>query len=327
MSCKVSGVEAETDGAGCIVVRWQLDGEDAVNIGLGRTPAGDDHTVVLQAEVGARTARLDGLPPGRHYVSVTPCSGGRALVAAERRLPFEGVRNFRDLGGYPTADGRRVCWGKVFRSDALHNLTEADLESFKSLSVRLVYDFRNDIERARYPDPVGSEVLELVNLRPGEDSMRLGPGSTKADAERLLRDVYVGMLANSGPQFGQVLTGLADTGLLPTVFHCAGGKDRTGMMAALLLSALRVSRDAVLDDYELTARWRTVADEPELFRLLIAAGVPEEAATSLLGTPRWAMVEALAVLDEDYGGIDAYLRGPAGMNEESVAALRTTLTV
>lgn len=325
MSCTVRDVEAESDGAGCLVVRWQLDGEGLVNIGVGQTPVCDEHTLVMQADGGSGSARLDGLPRGRHYVSVAPSAGGPAQVAAERRVPFEGVKNFRDLGGYPTGDGKRVRWGQVYRSDALHKLTDDDFETFKSLSVRLVYDFRSEMERSRYPDPMDSVVLELVNLRSGEDSLQLGPGSTHADAERILRDLYVGMLASSGQHFGRVLRGLADPELLPTVFHCAGGKDRTGLMAALLLSALGVSRDVVLDDYELTARWRTIEEEPELFRLLTSLGVAKEAAASLLGTPRWAMAEALTVLDEEYGGVDAYLRGPAGMDEASVDALRATL--
>ncbi|HUC14677.1 MAG TPA: tyrosine-protein phosphatase [Acidimicrobiales bacterium] len=326
MSDRVTYLEAEGDGEGCLVVRWHLEEPGAVDISTGLTPLSEDHTPVLRVEAGTEVARLSGLSPGRHYVSVARCSGGAALVGAERRLPFEGVRNFRDLGGYPTVEGTRVRWGTVYRSDGLHQMTQADLLAFKMTGVRVVYDLRGTAERSEHPGPVEPIAIELVSSAPGEDRLALGSGATRLDAERLLRDVYVGMLVNSAPLFGQLFSGLTIPEHLPAVFHCAGGKDRTGMAAVLLLSALGVAREVVLDDYQLTQRWRTVADEPELFHILVGSGVPEEAATAFLGAPRWAMADALKAVDDVCGGIAAYLRGPAGMGGRSVAALPSLLT-
>jgi protein-tyrosine phosphatase len=73
------------------------------------------------------------------------------VTTVERRVPFEGIQNFRDLGGYPTVDGRTVRWGEVYRADALHKLTEADLASFRGLGVRTVFDLRGDAERRSSP--------------------------------------------------------------------------------------------------------------------------------------------------------------------------------
>jgi protein-tyrosine phosphatase len=326
MSCTVTDVVAETDGEGGLVVRWRLEGTGAVNIGMGSTPFGTDHSHVMRVEPTSGLARLTDLPPGRHFVSVSPCAGGVAVVAAERRLRFEGVLNFRDLGGYPTADGKRVRWGQVYRSDGLHQMTTADLLMFESIGIRVVYDLRGSAERSMSPNPVESVVIEVVSQPAGQESPRLVRGSTKLDAEQMLRDVYIGMLANSAPRFGQLFTALAASEGLPAVFHCAAGKDRTGMSAALLLTALGVDRDTVLDDYELTARWRAVDATQDLFRLLVAAGIPEEAVAGLLGTPRWALSNALDVLDETYGGIGAFLRGPAGMDNGSLSDLERRLT-
>ncbi len=94
-------VVAETDGEGGLVVRWRLDRSEAVDIGVGSTPLGADHTHVMRVEPSSALARLTDLPPGRHFVSVSPCSGGVAVIAAERRVRFEGVLNFRDSGGLP----------------------------------------------------------------------------------------------------------------------------------------------------------------------------------------------------------------------------------
>jgi protein-tyrosine phosphatase len=110
------------------------------------------------------------------------------------------------------------------------------------------------------------------------------------------------------------------------VFHCHAGKDRTGVVAALLLEALGVDREAVLDDYELTSRYRSRAQQDPTFRRLVEQfAMAPAAAAGVLNTPRWAMEEALDHLDREHGGIDQYLTGPAKMRPSDVEALRTRL--
>jgi protein-tyrosine phosphatase len=133
------------------------------------------------------------------------------------------------------------------------------------------------------------------------------------------------MLANAGPVFGRLLAGLADPQRLPAVFHCTGGKDRTGVSAALLLEFLGVPRDDVLDDYELTARYRLREQQTESYESLLAMGMAPEAAAVVLAAPRWAMAETLRALDEDYGGAGAYLTERAGLQPATLAKLREQL--
>jgi protein-tyrosine phosphatase len=324
---QVTQVEVESDGPGCLVVRWDLhrDGDGAVDIAVGPTPAAVDHTHALGVPAGERSARLTGLSSGRHYVSIRPRHSDAAVVAAERRVPFEGVVNFRDLGGYRTGSGGRTSWGQVFRSDALHQLTADDLPAFQRLGVRMVYDLRRDDEREQMPNPVDSRQVAILSGLSAQERPDWSGLQQAIDGERRLYESYLGMLATSAPMFGQVLSGMADPDGVPAVFHCAGGKDRTGMTAALLLSWLGVERATVLDDYVMTGLWRTVELEQETFEEMLAAGISRDAAIALLGTPRWVMAEALAVLDEEYGGIEAYLRGPAAMDGETLDALRQRL--
>src|SRR5262249_21326846 len=112
---------------------------------------------------------------------------------------------------------------------------------------------------------------------------------------------------------------------LPAAFHCHGGKDRTGVVAALLLDALGVDRDVVLDDYELTARYRRREHQESTFGRLLASGMSPEAAAGVLSSPRWAMARALDELDDRQGGIEASLTGPAGMAAADLQALRARL--
>ncbi len=320
-------VEVEGDG-NALVISWSLAGDDVgVDIGVGTSPDAIDHTHTLTVAAGQGSARIDGLGTGRHFVSVAPHREGGAIVVAERRLPFEGVTNFRDLGGYPTADGRRTRWGRVFRSDALHRFTPEDRRRYESLHLHAVFDLRGDLERERYPNPFPS--VQLAVVAQSADAGTPAPDrSERQDAdggEQMLREMYQGLLRNAGPTFGLLLSALADPEGLPAVFHCTGGKDRTGMSAALLLELLGVPRDYVLDDYELTSRYRLRQHQTESYESLLAMGMGPEAAAAVMGAPRWTMAETLQELDDDYGGAASYLAGPAGMAPATLEALRQAL--
>jgi protein-tyrosine phosphatase len=245
-------------------------------------------------------------------------------------VPFEGVINFRDLGGYPVAGGGRTRWGRVFRADALFHLTAADLVAFERLGLRAVYDLRGDDERELRPNPMPTVALPLV----GQPVMSVQDPSTGSDTkalagaeegERWLRSFYIGLLEGSGPAFGALLGSLVGDHGLPAVFHCAGGKDRTGMASALLLLALGVDEETVLDDYVLTSTFLDGDRRAVGLAELVATGMSPEAATGLIATPRHAMAAALDLLASRYGGVHAYLTGPAGLDAATVDQLRQDL--
>jgi protein-tyrosine phosphatase len=246
-------------------------------------------------------------------------------AAGIRHVPMGMVRNFRDLGGYPTAGGGSTRWRSVYRSDSLHKLTPADDVVFTEVGIRTVFDLRSAAEREANPSTPSSRHLPVTSRAPTEGVAR--QLRSREDGEHWLREEYSLMLADAAGDFGALLSALAEPERRPAVFHCAGGKDRTGLSAALLLSWLEVDRTDVLDDYELTAHvvpaeyLATVADS------FCASGMEMEAALGLLSAPRWAMAEALDELDGTYGGVESYLLGPAGMDAKQLEALREQLVV
>ncbi len=145
------------------------------------------------------------------------------------------------------------------------------------------------------------------------------------EGERWLFEDYRGMLAGAVTVFGRLFSQLGQPDGVPAVFHCTGGKDRTGMAAALLLSWLGVNRETVLDDYELTNRYLCANHVPEVVDLFITGGIAPPAAIAMLSAPRWAMAEALNVMDRVYGGIETYLRGPCGMTRRLLESLQARL--
>ena len=242
------------------------------------------------------------------------------MVSEQGWIPFEGLRNFRDLGGYPTRSGRQVRRGVVFRAGVLDPFSSADRARFDELGVRTVFDLRSDAECAARPATVPARRLSIA----AAPSSGPTPRSARESEERL-RDVYCGLLDESAAQIGELLVSLLDGDALPAVIHCHTGKDRTGIVAAVLLEALGVDRELVLDDYESTMRYVQRDDNAPTFERLLSVGYTQEAAAAALTAPRWAMADALAHLDAEHGGIETYLLGPAGVRRDHVEALRERL--
>jgi len=325
----VAHVEVDTQPDGDLMVRWEFEGDPVpVDVATGRTPNQIDHRHETTVAASESRVRIAAGREGRWFVSVAPHGGGPAVVAADRRVPFEGIGNFRDLGGYRTRSGGTVRWGVVFRADALHGLIPSDMALYEQLGLRAVFDLRGDPERQERPNPVPSKVFAISGWQRTEGPPRGAPTvATPADGERILHEIYVRLIDQAAEQIGRLYTHLVSEDGLPAVFHCHAGKDRTGIVAALLLEALEVERGTILDDYELTARYRLRTHQESTFQRLVDAGITREAAAGVLTTPRWAMQSALDHRQQRYGDIDAYLTGPAMMRAEDVEALRRRLLV
>jgi protein-tyrosine phosphatase len=256
------------------------------------------------------------------YWRVPATDGFDATEQRARRIALGAVVNFRDLGGYPTARGGSTRWGQVFRSDGLHKLADADVAAFDALGVHTVIDLRREDERVQHPHRFTSVCVPLPSRRLHERAgVKL---EHRADGERWLYDEYCTMLETGGPLFGRLFSIVAE-GLGPVVIHCMSGKDRTGLTAALLLDHLGVERETVLDDYELTSQYHGVEHIPEVVDMFVANGIARAAAEGMLSAPRWAMEDALSVLDEEFGGSERYLRTSGAMDDETLRRLHSRL--
>lgn len=331
----IEDVEVNRLGDGRLALSWKVAGEcDQVDLAWGLSAEGLDHVLAKTVPAASGYAEMElgrEAHGGRVFVSIAPAgtpAGPGATIAGERRIGLNGPVNFRDLGGYRGLDGATVRWGRVFRSDALL-LDDGDLEDFAGLGVRTVYDLRSDTERVtvpnRLPDvnPPEVVVLPLISETPAANPL-VDIDST--DGEDFLAQLYRNILERSAVNFGRLLTGLSREELLPAVFHCAAGKDRTGMVAAVLLSVLGVPFEDILDDYELTGRYRTTEHvRASTQRLGETENLAPEIVAGMLRAPRWAMQSALTHVAGRYGDLDGYLTGPGGAPAEVPDRLRQLL--
>ncbi|WP_328722929.1 tyrosine-protein phosphatase [Streptomyces sp. NBC_00247] len=333
MKTVVFTVDVVRDRAGVLVVSWESSGVGPVELAVGPTPELIDYDQPVARVDGATRVSLPGLGPGRHYISVAPVDGSARVLAAERVVPLEGASNFRDLGGYRTKDGGRTRWGLVFRADAPDRLTTADLDAIGRLGLQAVYDLRTDRERSRAPSAL-PDSIRRETLAVGDEASRPTPlaelvhrGRADPVPDDFLHQVYLDMILQDAAAFGRVLNGLGAPDGAPAVIHCTAGKDRTGLAAALLLSVLGVDEATVLDDYTLS---RLCYDESRMARLLprlAALGLDEERYHAVFGAPRHAMASTLDALREQYGTVEDYLIGRAGVTPETIEALRARLVV
>lgn len=242
----------------------------------------------------------------------------------DRRIVFETVFNVRDLGGLSTADGHRIRSGQVFRADGVHRLRDADVEVARGLGLRTVLDLRTDLEvehRGRFPvDELAVDWYHLPFLtRPwSEDGLK----ASATTAVEFLTERYLDMLESGAGSLVRALEVIADG--TPALFHCAAGKDRTGVLAAVLLGLCGVEGEVIAADYHLSSaamadfsRWLQV-EFPE------AADAMSDQPREYLECPPEAMLGFLAGVAERFGSMSGLTRH-LGVDDATVAQVRATL--
>lgn len=241
-----------------------------------------------------------------------------------RRVPLEGASNFRDLGGYRTADGRRVKWKHIYRSDALSMLTESDLEAVRKLDLRHLFDLRDAADRQRKPNrtlPGTSLTVHELSIEPyRNEEMMTGIGQGKITAPEAfawVHDVYLRLVDE--PAFPKLLRMLTTSQAFPALIHCTSGKDRTGFAAALVLSALGVPRETVLEDFMLSNVVR------KDIRYLFPGEVQADLLHTLSGVQQSYLEGAFARIDAAWGSMDAYLHRGLGLTEAERQHLQDAL--
>jgi protein-tyrosine phosphatase len=240
-----------------------------------------------------------------------------------RLIELEGCLNFRDLGGYPTTDGRRVRWRQVYRSDALHLLTEADVARLHDeLGISDVIDLRSTMERRGDPQRPLEERSVRVHHTPLFDGDTKG-SSARAEAELItLADRYVAMAEFAREPIARVVTTIAESPG-PCVFHCAAGKDRTGVISAILLGAVGVRDEIIVADYAATQQNLDAIVErlmsTEGYQTMLSALPPD----TMHAEPE-TMIALLGRLRERYGSVRGYAVD-AGVREETLRRLEDRL--
>ena len=242
----------------------------------------------------------------------------------QRHLSIEGTQNIRDLGGYPTKDGCQTRWGRFLRSDGLHSVTATGQAQLLAMGLRTIVDLRRSSELTTAPSVFsGSKDLAYHHLD------MIGEGTLEevqplSDGVDRIAHTYCQWLENRQEAVCRILGTLAGSNALPALYNCAAGKDRTGVISALLLSVADVTDEVIADDYALSARFLLDRHHRELN----AAGKPNPEYTEQDYrrdyVPPEAMCRVLRHVHEQYGGAASYMHH-VGLENDQIELLRAGL--
>ncbi|CDG38733.1 MULTISPECIES: tyrosine-protein phosphatase [Asaia] len=307
-----------------------------VDIFVSRTASKEGMTLVQQHNDSGAARVISPLPgQGRVYFFIKPVDGKPGQWVANRILPLDGVANFRDMGGYETADHHHVRWGEFYRSAAPGGLTSADYALVDTLGIKSVTDLRTQAEQQKQPThwqvsgqekPPAFYPSEKPVL-PGDmtDKSRLAK-MDQTQAKALMEAFYAKMPDYYAPELKALFARLV-AHQTPTLTHCTAGKDRTGFASALILYALGVPEQTILSDYamsgdllraHMTPSFKAAMNDPKNGGAMAASPVM----SALLNSDPAYLEAAFASIRKQYGSIDAYLAKALNVGPTQIKALR-----
>jgi len=223
-----------------------------------------------------------------------------------RRLALGGTYNVRDVGGYLTRDGCITRWRTLFRGDSLHRVDALGQQELVELGVKKVIDLREPTEVEDAPNVFAeSPLVSYVNVSLVDDPTNAMP--RQPSAPRTLAEAYRAILQTGAESIATIVSDLAEPNGLPAVIHCTAGKDRTGLLIALLLSMAGVPNATIAWDYELSAMYLVGSYFDEARQRAARAGIPWLQYRERLVCPASLMLDTLAWLGNEHGGARSYL--------------------
>jgi protein-tyrosine phosphatase len=253
-------------------------------------------------------------------------------VQQQRRLPFSGAKNFRDLGGYRTMDNKIVRRGVLYRSDALNKLTDRDLQFLSSLNLHQIVDFRSGFEKEREADRLPVELVSrVVEISILDNSTEMFRGSRdelvnkirQVDPEQFMLDANKEFASRFTPEMRKFIEVVMSSDGRPVLFHCTAGKDRTGFAAAILLRILGVPHDVVMDDYLLTNKYFVTGYRWTLILLHLVRGRQlSRVIEGFMTAKREYLSVAFETINNDHGSFENYICNGLGLAEKDVEHLK-----
>ncbi len=237
-------------------------------------------------------------------------------LARGRRIAVPGLFNFRDLGGYPTAAGE-IPWHRLYRSDALHQLNGRGVAALSQLGLRTIIDLRTHVEAEIAPSPV-----DQLDVRHTHVSI-LGGDLQGLPLE--LDAVYAYVVHECGGAIADAIRPLCAARAFPALVHCSAGKDRTGIVIAMILDVLGVPGEFIAADYALSASYLDPQRTAAIGQLRASTGLGDNLTEELILSPPRLITDVLASARSAYGSVDGYLLAH-GLRPADLAALRTALT-
>lgn len=247
-----------------------------------------------------------------------------SAITAERTIPMQGLFNFRDLGGYYNTAGKQTRWGKLYRSSSLSNATLEDAKVLNNLGIRTVIDFRTDKERQEAPSKYLAPITINIPLRGNPSNIyfsRILSGEMRAgDVKIYAQDMFAFLIENNSDYFIKMFDVLLDVNNYPVLIDCSLGRDRSAVASALILAALDIDLDQIVNDYMLTNEQIDFSSFVPDANIFLQDQAVQETFTALFRVHKGTITYSFDKILKEYGTLDNYfnseLKLPAKKREK-----------
>lgn len=338
---QVSHLSVDRNDGGAYMLSW--DGADEATV-FASTSVTDPSEDGREVATGDGTATVDGLDPIDRWYFEVATGDGAGDIASTRQFFLQGAHNVRDMGGFTTKDGRATAWGEVFRADSLTELTDDDDVALAAADVTTVVDYRGKSEIAKNGQDQLPESTKYVNLpvldKNTEALSNAIQKALKTGNQQVMQDMlgdgkarqigdegFVGQLNSPKAMaaYGETLELIASSdGAL--MYHCTSGKDRTGMMSALLLGVLGVPDEAIIDDFVASNTYNREHNE-KTYKYLSGKGVDISLIKPLMEQRPSQIKPVLDAVHNTYGGWDKFAHDVLGLDAQTLTQLRDKMLV
>ena len=325
-------VVCEENNVGNSIVKWEIIPEIPGDVKVYASTDPDQQTegkLVASAPISDQHLTIITSDPTRRYYYQLVFGDKYKIKVATRNVNIPGVQNFRDLGGYPSYPQRKsVRWGMLYRSGEIDSLGCGSLKELKNLGIRTIIDLRSP-EEGTATDPCLRKNFHLVSIPIATGNMKgivdgVQDRSIRSDTVyRIVERMNRELITKYTSQYRQVSDLLLDKENYPIVIHCSSGKGRTGVVSALVLSALDVNEEKIMEDYRLSNDYFNIPKATRYAYNLPARS--QEAITTIFSAREDFLNAAKEEAERLYGDIPTYLRDGIGLSKQELKQLRSIL--
>ena len=337
-----TNLDVTSASAGHYSLVWEHGGSEKVRVFAATDPKNPAAEGKEIGTVDGFSTEVDGLDPlSRWYFEVID-EDGTSTIASTRHVTLQGAANVRDVGGYETADGRSVKWGLVFRGDRLSDLTADDQQTIENAGIRTVVDFRGDSEIAKDGAdkvPANVKVVNTAVLDAGTQALATAITSALKSGDPAIVEQVLGggeavRISDTGAVdqlskpdgmtgYSQALRTIADSESA-VAYLCTAGKDRTGLMTALLLGILGVPDKTIVDDFVLSNTYNKAKNE-QTYTFLSSKGIDVDLLKPLMEQRPSQIQPVLDKIRDQFGGWEKFSQDVLKLDADTIAKLRSKL--